>query len=314
MVSSINNIMFNLDMLNKRSEKNTYGLSSGDALQYGSDNSKQYNEILSVKNNVKSYTSILDKIQLSGAYNDTSDSAVSNMKNSVKSVQSLVLEALNGTNNSDTKEIIAANVESIKDTIFNLLDTYIKEFNKELENSLKRFKESSINRFEKIEKEIKHLKIHTIIDKEITSLEANTKYEIFENMSLKIFLFMDNLFSGELGLLDMTKDDINYLKNKLFILMEKRNINKIDYINLEDIFYTIRKIPDNLEKEAISYISNHQVDFLNMQNTKSVISDLIKISSINDEVVFKKEIKENSKISEFITYENYIDMSIREFI
>ena len=125
---------------------------------------------------------------------------------------------------------------------------------------------------------------------------------------------MDNLFSGELGLLDMTKDDINYLKNKLFILMEKRNINKIDYINFEDIFYTIRKIPDNLEKEAISYISNHQVDFLNMQNTKSVISDLIKISSINDEGVFKKEIKENSKISEFITYENYIDMSIREFI
>ena len=35
---------------------------------------------------------------------------------------------------------------------------------------------------------------------------------------------------------------------------------------------------------------------------------------IDDEVVFKKEIKENSKISEFITYENYIDMSIREFI
>ena len=29
---------------------------------------------------------------------------------------------------------------------------------------------------------------------------------------------------------------INYLKNKLFILMEKRNINKIDYINLEDIY------------------------------------------------------------------------------
>ena len=125
MVSSINNIMFNLDMLNKRNEKNTYGLSSGDALQYGSDNSKQYNEILSVKNNVKSYTSILDKIQLSGAYNDTSDSAVSNMKNSVKSVQSLVLEALNGTNNSDTKEIIAANIESEKETIFNLVNSSV---------------------------------------------------------------------------------------------------------------------------------------------------------------------------------------------
>lgn len=190
----------------------------------------------------------------------------------------------------------------------------IKEKNKELEANFKRFQEISINRFGKIEKEIKFLKIHTIIDREITSLEANTKYEIFENMSLKIFLFMDNLFSGELGLLDMTKDDINYLKNKLLILMEKRNINKIDYINFEDIFYSINKIPDNLEKEAISYISNHQVNFLNMRNTKSVISDLIKISSISNKDVFKKEIKENSKISEFITYENYIDLSIREFV
>ena len=190
----------------------------------------------------------------------------------------------------------------------------IKEKNKELEANFKKFQEISINRFEKIEKEIKSLKIHTIIDREITSLEANTKYEMFEDISLKIFLFMDNLFSGELGLLDMTKDDINYLKNKLLILIEKRNINKTDYINFEDIFYTINKIPDNLEKEAILYISNQQVDFLNMQNTKSVISDLIKISSISNEDVFKKEIMENSKISEFITYENYIDMSIREFI
>lgn len=190
----------------------------------------------------------------------------------------------------------------------------IKEKNKELEDKFKKFQKISINRFEKVEKEIKSLKIHTIIDREITSLEANTKYEMFEDISLKIFLFMDNLFSGELGLLDMTKDDINYLKNKLLILIEKRNINKTDYINFEDIFYTINKIPNNLEKEAISYISNHQVDFLNMQNTKSVISDLIKISSISNKDVFKKEIKENSKISEFITYENYIDMSIREFI
>lgn len=190
----------------------------------------------------------------------------------------------------------------------------IKEKNKELEANFKKFQEISINRFEKIEKEIKSLKIHTIIDREITSLEANTKYEMFEGISLKIFLFMDNLFSGELGLLDMTKDDINYLKDKLLILIKNRNINKTDYINFEDIFYTINKIPDNLEKEAILYISNQQVDFLNMQNTKSVISDLIKISSISNENVFKKEIMENSKISEFITYENYIDMSIREFI
>jgi flagellar hook-associated protein 3 FlgL len=117
--------MFNLDMLNKRSEKNTYGLSSGDALQYGSDNSKQYNEILSIKNNVKSYTSILDKIQLSGVYNDTSDSAASNMKDAVRSAQSLVMEALNGTTNSDVKNIISEDIKSIKETLFNLANSSV---------------------------------------------------------------------------------------------------------------------------------------------------------------------------------------------
>jgi flagellar hook-associated protein 3 FlgL len=112
-------------MLNKRNEKNTYGLSSGDALQYGSDNSKQYNEILSVKNNVKSYTSILDKIQLSSVYNTTSDTAASNMKDAINSVQSLVMEALNGTTNSDVKNIIAEDIESIKETLFNLANNSV---------------------------------------------------------------------------------------------------------------------------------------------------------------------------------------------
>lgn len=77
-----------------------------------------------MKNNVKSYTSILDKIQLSNSYNTTSDTAVSNMKTALNSA-SLVMEALNGTNNSDTKEIIAANIESIKDTIFNLSNSSV---------------------------------------------------------------------------------------------------------------------------------------------------------------------------------------------
>ena len=125
MVSSINSVMYNLDILNKRNEKNTYSLSSTDALQYGSDNSKQYNEILSINNNVKSYTSILDKIKLSGAYNTTSDSAISSMKNSIKSLQGSVLEALNGTTTSDVKDIIATDIESLKDTIYTLSNSSV---------------------------------------------------------------------------------------------------------------------------------------------------------------------------------------------
>ena len=97
MVSSISTIKYNLSLLNQRNEKVTYQMSSGDALQYGSDNSQQYNQILSINNNVNSYSSILERIQLSTAYNTTSDSAVASMKTKMESVESLVKKAITDT-------------------------------------------------------------------------------------------------------------------------------------------------------------------------------------------------------------------------
>lgn len=123
MVSSISTIKYNLSLLNQRNEKVTYQMSSGDALQYGSDNSQQYNQILSINNNVNSYSSILERIQLSTAYNTTSDSAVASMKDSMKSIQSLVQKALTATTSSDSKVTIADEIESAKNTIYSLANS-----------------------------------------------------------------------------------------------------------------------------------------------------------------------------------------------
>lgn len=123
MVSSISTIKYNLSLLNQRNEKVTYQMSSGDALQYGSDNSQQYNQILSINNNVNSYSSILERIELSAAYNTTSDSAVAGMKDSMKSIQSLVEKALTATTSSDGKATIADEIESEKNTIYSLVNS-----------------------------------------------------------------------------------------------------------------------------------------------------------------------------------------------
>jgi flagellar hook-associated protein 3 FlgL len=125
MVSSINTIMYNLELLNKRNSKVTYQMSSGDALQNGSDNSKQYNQILSINNSVKSYSSILERIQQSNAYNTTSDTAVSSMKTSMESAKALVIRALNGTLSSSDKLTIADEIESIKDSIYSLANSNV---------------------------------------------------------------------------------------------------------------------------------------------------------------------------------------------
>ena len=123
MVSSISTIKYNLSLLNQRNEKVTYQMSSGDALQYGSDNSQQYNQILSINNNVNSYSSILERIQLSTAYNTTSDSAIASMKTKMESVESLVKEAITDTTSSDSKAIIADEIESYKNAIYSLANS-----------------------------------------------------------------------------------------------------------------------------------------------------------------------------------------------
>lgn len=123
MVSSISTIKYNLSLLNQRNEKVTYQMASGDALQYGSDNSQQYNQILSINNNVNSYSSILERIKLSNAYNTTSDTAVASMKDSMKSIQSLVQKALTATTSSEGKATIADEIESEKNTIYSLANS-----------------------------------------------------------------------------------------------------------------------------------------------------------------------------------------------
>lgn len=125
MVSSINTIMYNLELLNKRNAKVTYSLSSGDALEKGSDNSKQYNQILSIKNNVSSYGAILERIEQSNAYNTLSDTAVSNIKTSLESAKSLLIKANTSTTNSDGKLSIANEIEALKETIFTLSNSSV---------------------------------------------------------------------------------------------------------------------------------------------------------------------------------------------
>lgn len=125
MVSSISTIMYNLSLLNSRNEKVTYGLSSNEALQYGSDDSSKYNQILSINNSVNSYSSIHERIQSSTSFNTTSDTAVSSMKTSLESAKSLILEASTATTSSDGKASIANELESLKDTIFNLANSSV---------------------------------------------------------------------------------------------------------------------------------------------------------------------------------------------
>lgn len=127
MISSINSIMQNLQMLNKENAKVTHGLSSGDALEYGSDDSIKYTMILSLQSSLRTYTSIESKIDDASLVNTFTDSSLASVKTKVESINSKILKALNDTVNSDDKKILATEIEDMKNSLLSLANDTVND-------------------------------------------------------------------------------------------------------------------------------------------------------------------------------------------
>lgn len=123
MVSSIDSIMYNLTQLNEKNAKVTYSLSSGNALEYGSDDAIRYDYILSIQNSISSYESISENLTYSSAFNTASDTALSDIKNATESILAELIQANTDTTAQTEKEIIAEQISAYKTTIYNLANS-----------------------------------------------------------------------------------------------------------------------------------------------------------------------------------------------
>lgn len=127
MINSVNSIMQNLQILNKENAKVTHGLSSGESLEYGSDDSTRYTMILSLQSSIRTYNSIQSKIEDAALINTFADSSLSSTKSTVESIKTKILKALNDTVNSDDKQILATEIEDMKNTLLSLANTTVND-------------------------------------------------------------------------------------------------------------------------------------------------------------------------------------------
>lgn len=125
MVNSINTIMYNLDILNDRNTKVNHGLSTGEALEYGSDDSVRYNYILGIKNDINTYSSIESNINYNSAYSTSSDSALTEIKSTTEAIISEVIKANTDTSNDDDRLIISQQVEDYRDNLLSLANSSV---------------------------------------------------------------------------------------------------------------------------------------------------------------------------------------------
>ena len=127
MVSSINSIMQNLQILNKENAKVTHSLSSGEALEYGSDDSSTYTMILSLQSSLRTYGSIQTQIEDATLINTFADSSLASAKTTVESIKTKILKALNDTVNSDDKQILATEIEDMKKSLLSLANSSVND-------------------------------------------------------------------------------------------------------------------------------------------------------------------------------------------
>lgn len=123
MVSSLNSMMYQLDQLGEINSKVTYGLSTGDALEFGSDDASTYDMVLSFQKEIRTYESIQSQIEDASVLNTFSDSALAEVKTHIETIQANLLESLNDTVNSDDKVIISNEINDIKASLLSLANT-----------------------------------------------------------------------------------------------------------------------------------------------------------------------------------------------
>lgn len=214
---------------------------------------------------------------------------------------------------------ITCEIENTQEQILKSYSQHTKLKNKvgELENSFIQFVNVSKNMFNNFEERIKYLEIQSKIREEISLLKSDKKYEKFV-LPLKIYSLIDNLFSGEVGLyfntnLKEKNKNLVYLQSELINVVKSEigNNYKNELIRFDDILENMTKL-DSLEKDTISFISTQHYNQMINNKKYPEICNFISISSSYDLKNAEKEINQQSNISEFLTYDDFLRIIVNE--
>lgn len=214
---------------------------------------------------------------------------------------------------------ITCEIENTQEQILKFYSQHTKLKNRvgELKNSFIQFVDISKNVFNNFEERILHLEIQSKIHKEISLLKSGKKYEKFV-LPLKIYFLVDNLFSGEVGLyfntnLKTNNENFLYLQSELINVVQSEIGNKYknELIKFDYIFENMENL-NNLEKDTISFMSTQHYNQMITQNKYPEICDFISIASSYDLENAKNEIKKQSNISEFLTYDDFLRIIVKE--
>ena len=123
MISQIDQTFYRLSNLDSLQRKLSYQASTGEKLEHGSDDSILYSRIVSVDDKIRTFEGLKIQVQKTTSQNKVSDSAMGEVKNILEYLTAELIKANTDTTNNNGLNAIAANVEGLKENLFDLANT-----------------------------------------------------------------------------------------------------------------------------------------------------------------------------------------------
>ena len=123
MISQIDQTFYRLSNLDSLQQKLSYQASTGKKLENGSDDSILYSRIISLDDKVRTFEGLKIQVEKTNSQNNVSDAALSETKKILEFLTAELIKANTDTTNSNGLNAIAANIEGLKENLFDLGNT-----------------------------------------------------------------------------------------------------------------------------------------------------------------------------------------------
>ena len=127
MIAQVNSSLYRLNNMNNAQDKLNYQMSSGEKLEYGSDDSMLFGRLTHINDKIMTQTGIKEQIERTTALNSSADSALAEAKSNVfEYAKSELIKANTDTTSEEGLIAIAQNLEGIKQNLLDLANTQVE--------------------------------------------------------------------------------------------------------------------------------------------------------------------------------------------
>ncbi|MDC0932344.1 hypothetical protein OAR97_00720 [Arcobacteraceae bacterium] len=125
MISTSQNMLYHIGNLNSESERISYQMATGTNQDKGSEDSILYSDLINLDDKLRVTEGLMLQMTKTSVINDNSDSSMASLKLSLDDIKIDLLKGLNSGMVRSDKLALATNLEGIRDTMFDFINTRV---------------------------------------------------------------------------------------------------------------------------------------------------------------------------------------------